>query len=297
MNVRTNPGQPSSADFRSHRQAVAAAFDRVAHGYDRHAALEQEVGRRLLERCAFTRREPECILDLGCGTGIGAAALKQKYRRARVIGLDRSVGMLDRFARRSRWRRPLSAVRGDLAALPFARATADLVFVNLADSWVPERTAVFDEYRRVLRPGGMLLFSTLGPATFRELRQAGAELSAPEFPDLLEIGNALVAAGFREPVMDRESLTVQYPDLDAMARELQMTGAALLVAGGPERAPDDPAWRAAWEPLRVAGQYPVSYEIVYGAAFGPEEGQPRRTKGGEEATFSVDSLLKSRPIR
>lgn len=298
MDDRMNPDPAGSADYRSHRRAVAAAFDHAAGEYDRHAALEQEVGRRLLERCAFSRREPQDILDLGCGTGAGAEALKRRYRRARVVGLDVSQGMLKQFARRSRWLRPLAAVRGDITALPIAGAAADLVFANLADPWVSDRPAVFEEYRRVLRPGGMLLFSTLGPATLRELREAGGgSLVLPGFADLLEIGDALVAAGFRDPVMDMESITLQYPDLDALVRELEMTGAALLVGRWRDRAADPAAWRAAWEPLRMAGKYPVSYEIVYGTAFGPEEGQPRRTRDGEVATISVDSLLKSRPIR
>ncbi|MDX1381639.1 MAG: methyltransferase domain-containing protein, partial [Xanthomonadales bacterium] len=146
MDNRKNPDPPDSAAYRSHRRTVAAAFDRAAGDYDRHAALEQEVGRRLLERCAFSRREPQDILDLGCGTGAAAEALKQKYRRARVVGLDLSQGMLKRFARRSRWLRPLSAVRGDITALPIAGATADLVFANLSDPWVTDRSAVFEEY-------------------------------------------------------------------------------------------------------------------------------------------------------
>jgi malonyl-CoA O-methyltransferase len=297
MEDRTDPLAGSTRHL-AHRRAVAAAFDRAADRYDRHAALEQEVGRRLLERCAFSRREPERILDLGCGTGVHAAALKRRYRHAQVVGLDLSHAMLERFAQRSGWLRPLAPVRGDIAALPFARATADLIFANLVDSWLPDRSALLDEYRRVLRAGGMLLFSTFGPATFRELREAvGPGLSLPEFPDVMEIGDALVAAGFREPVVDMESITLQYRDPEAIVRELESTGAAQLIGGWGRAAADTAAWRAAWEPLRTAGKCPVSFEIVYGTAFGPEEGQPRRTQRGEEATFSVDNLLKSRPIR
>lgn len=284
----------------SRRQLLAGKFDRLADRYDRYAALEQEVGQRLIERCAFSRREPERILDLGCGTGAGAAALKQKYRRAQVIGLDLAGGMVSRLRRRSRWRRPIFGVTGDIAALPFARATADLIHANLVDCWVPDRSALFDEYRRVLRPDGMLLFTTFGPGSLRELREAvqgaGTGLVFPALPDLLVIGDALIASGFSEPVMDMETITLDYPGLDEMVEELEATGTALLIGGWEAWVSDARAMDAARESLRTADRYPLSFEIVYGTAFGPGEGQPRRTGRGEEATFSVDSLLRSRPI-
>lgn len=294
-------GSQQSDAAASLRQRIGDAFDRVADRYDDHAALEEEVGRRLLERCEYCRRLPERIFDLGCGTGVAAEALKRRYRRARVIGLDLAPAMLARLRRRSSLLRPLSGVCGDIAALPFARATADLLFANLVHHWAPDSSAVFDEYRRVLRPEGLLLFSTFGPGTLREVRQAGAtggaDLTLPEFPDLLEIGDALVASGFSEPVMDTETITLQYPRVDAMLRELEATGTALLVGGWHRWAAGGSGLEAAWEPLCSGGRYPLSYEIVYGTAYGPGEGQPRRTAGGEVATFSVDSLLKSRRVR
>lgn len=277
------------------------AFDGIARHYDRHAALEQEVGRRLLERCAFSRREPERILDLGCGTGATAEALKRQYRRAEVIGLDLAPAMLAGLKRRSGFLRPLRAVCGDVAALPFARSSADLLFANLVDYWVPDRGAVFDEYRRVLRPGGLLLFSTFGPATLGELREAaaaaGAAITLPKFPDLLEIGDALVAAGFSEPVMDMEIITLQYRGIGDLVAELEGTGSAWLADGWDQWTADAAALESAWAGLRTDGRYPLGFEIVYGTAFGPAEGQPRRTADGDVATFSVDSLLKSRRIR
>jgi malonyl-CoA O-methyltransferase len=217
-----------------------------------------------------------------------------------VIGVDVSPAMLAGLRRRSSLLRPLRGVCGDVAALPFPRGSADLLFANLVNFWSPQPAALFDEYRRVLRPDGMLLFTTLGPGTFWQLREAWAsvdpEVRVPDFADILEVGDALMTAGFREPVMDREVITLQYPRLAAMAEELEATAVSLLIPGW-ER------WRAQWErleaaysPLLTAGRYPLSYEIVYGTAFGPQEGQPRRTAGGDVVTFSVDSLLKSRPM-
>lgn len=274
-----------------------AVFDRAAGRYDDFAALYQEVGRRLLERCDHARREPLRILDLGCGTGLAAADLKRKYRKAQVIGVDRSMAMLARQRGRSSILRPLRGVCGDIGALPFPRACADLLFANLAVPWAAERSRVFDEFRRLLRPGGLLLFSTFGPSTLRELERLGAGLELPEYPDLLAIGDELVAAGFREPVMDMERITLEYRSLDDLVGEVEATGTALLVGHWDSWASDPAARETARELLHREGKYPLGFEVVYGTAFGPEEGQPRRTAGGEEATFSVDSLLKSRRIR
>lgn len=279
---------------------VRETFNRVADCYDQHAALEQEVGRRLLERCGFQRRQPQRILDLGCGTGAGCEALKRQFRRAQVIGLDAAPAMLIHLRRRASLLRPLRPVCGDIARLPFARASLDLLFSNMALHWSPDLTALFDECRRVLQPDGMLLFATLGPGSLTELveawDEAGSSPALAMLPDLMQVGDALMAAGFREPVMDTERIIVQYSGLAALKRELECTGMSGLIGGWS-------AWQTLRQPLeralesrQVDGRIPVTFEIVYGTAFGPPEGQPRRTADGEIATFSVDSLLRSRPM-
>jgi malonyl-CoA O-methyltransferase len=280
---------------------IRSVFDRVAEEYDRHAAFEQEVCTRLLERCDFHRQPPRRIVDLGCGTGGASLALKRMFRQAQVIGLDAAPAMLRCMRRRSTLLRPLRAVCADMSELPFARHSVDLLFSNLASHWAADPGLLFDEFRRVLRPDGMLLFSTLGPDTLCELRDAWAAVdpavAMTRFPDLLEVGDALVAAGFKEPVMDVERITLHYPSVTAMARELEHTGTSLLVQGWAGWRSDRQRLEEAFAPRLVDGKYPLSYEVVCGAAFGPPEGQPRRTSGGDVATFSVDSLLKSRPMR
>jgi malonyl-CoA O-methyltransferase len=276
--------------------AIREGFNRVADRYDRHAALEQEVCARLLERCQFLRHPPQRILDLGCGTGAGSRALKKQFRRAQVIGLDSAQAMLSEFKRRSSLLSPIRPVCADVRGLPFAAQSLDLLFSSLVNHWVLDLRSLFDEYRRVLRPDGMLLFATFGPGTLAELHEGraasdGAAAFLP-LPDLMVIGDALMAAGFGGPVMDMETITVTYRSQEAMVRELESTGTAMLLnlwdklAANPERA------RASAD-----DKLQLTYEIIYGAAYGPAEGQPRRTEQGEVATFSVDSLLKSRPLR
>jgi malonyl-CoA O-methyltransferase len=281
--------------------AMRLTFDRFAGIYDEHAALEQEVGRRLLERLEFHRLAPRRILDLGCGTGQTSAGLKARFRKAQVIGLDISRMMLRQLQGRSALLRPLRAVCADFAALPLPDRSSELVISNLALQWSFDLESLFTEIRRVLAPGGMLLFSTLGPTSFGELRAAlpdhGALQSGREFADILDVGNALVAAGFQEPVMDAERITLSYPDSRALVNELEATGSALLLSAklglaGLADLPD-----TTYQQLNVDNRYPVSYEVVYGAAFGPDEGQPRKTAQGDVATFSVESLKKSRKTR
>ena len=280
---------------------VRETFNRAAARYDRHAALEQEVGKRLLERCAHSRREPRYILDLGCGTGTASVALKKMFRRARVVGVDSAAGMLSRARRRASLLRPVGVVCADLSALPFARDSADLLFSNLAIHWSPDAAALFSEFRRILQPDGMLLFSTLGPATLRELREASARLAdgrhIPEFPDLMEVGDGLVAGGFGEPVMDMEIITVQYPSLEALMLELDSTGMSLLVPGWKFLLERRDELESAFSPGPPGGNCSVTYEIVYGTAYGPGEGQPVRTPDGDTATLSVEGLLRSRRMR
>ena len=283
----------------SNHQFIRDRFEQIAGRYEQHAALEQEVCTRLLERTVFNLSSPLQILDLGCGTGTGSAQLKRTFRKAQVVGMDTSLAMLSQVRRKSSMLRPLKAVCGDIGALPFAARSADMVFSNLASYWCPEPMAMFAEFRRVMRPDGMLLFSTFGPATMNELGEAWAgvdeEVELPVFPDLLEIGNALVAAGFREPVMDREMITLNYPQLDALFDELEATGTSLLVHGWERWKTARMELKQAYAPMLRDGKYPLSFEVVYGTAFGPRDGQPMKTPGGDVATFSVDSLRRSRP--
>ena len=298
--MHMSDNDPAAAAAPPELRAVRERFDSLAERYDQHAALEQEVCLRLLERCEFSRLQPTRVLDLGCGTGAAAAALKRRYRKAQVIGVDASPAMLAGLRRRSSLLRPLLGVCADVAALPFPPGSADLLFANLVNFWSPQPAALFDEYRRVLRPDGMLLFTTLGPGTFWQLREAWAsvdrKVTLPTFADILEVGDALMAAGFREPVMDTDIITLQYPRFGAMAEELEATAISLLIPGWERWREQLSQLEAAYAPLLTGGRYPLSYEIVYGTAFGPQEGQPRRTSDGDVVTFSVDSLLKSRPM-
>jgi malonyl-CoA O-methyltransferase len=282
------------------RHAVRASFDRAADSYDAHAVLQQEVGRRLLERVEYQRDPPRWVLDVGCGTGQAARALQERFPGAGVVALDWSTGMLRQVAVGAGAAAP-KALCADMQNLPLASRSIDLVFSNLAAQWSPDPERLFAELRRVLRPGGLMLFSTFGPDTLIELRSAwsaadgGAHVN--DFIDLHDLGDLLVGLGFAEPVMDMDLITLEYPDVRSMMRELKAIGArnsALDRRSGLTGKGRLRAMLAAYESFKRGDRYPATWEVIYGAAFGPAEGQPLRSAEGEVAEFSLEALRASR---
>jgi malonyl-CoA O-methyltransferase len=272
-------GDPYQLD----RGRVRASFDAAAGDYDAVAVIQAEVRRRLLERLDLFRIRPKRILDVGCGTGRGAHALLKRYRGATLLALDLAPRMLEATRRQRPWFRRLDAVCADAAALPVADASADLVFSNLMLQWCDAPDRVFAEFHRVLRPGGLVLFTSFGPDTLKELRAAWRaaddHVHVSRFVDMHDLGDALVRAGFGQPVMDVEHVTVTYPDVRSLMRDLKTMGARNATAGrsrgltGKQRLA---AVEAQYEALRHEGRLPSTWEIVYGHAWAsaPPAGRP-----------------------
>ncbi len=279
-------------------RVVRRTFDRVASLYDGHAALEQEVASRLLERLEFHRLTPQRIVDLGCGTGQASASLKSRFRKAEVIGLDSSHAMLAQLRRRSGvLRRFEGGVRG-YVRIAAGGSILRVAVLQPGDALVPGSGFIcLPNFRRVLAPRGDVVIQQFWPG-FTEgiesgLGRSGWDSTNMEFVDILQLGDALLAAGFQEPVMDAERITVSYPDIDSLVRELEATGTSGFLQGRTSLAEAKDSLDKAYEPFRIEGRYPVTYEIIYGIAFGPREGQPRKTPQGDVVTFSVESLKKS----
>lgn len=265
---------------------VRASFDAAAGRYDAVAVLQAEVRARLLERLDLFRMTPTRILEAGCGTGHGARALLQRYRRAGLVALDLAPAMLQATRARRPWLRRLDPVCADAAAVPLADSSVDLVFSNLMLQWSNQPDRVFAEFRRVLRPGGLLLFSTFGPDTLKELRAAwraaDGHTHVSRFIDMHDLGDALIRAGLGGPVMDMEVLTLTYTDARSLMRDLKSMGAHNATAGrsrgltGRRRLA---AMEAEYERWRDAdGRLPASWEVVYGHAWAGE-GPPRGNAG------------------
>lgn len=275
--------------FQIDKRKVRSAFDAAAADYEQHAVLQQEVLRRLLERLDLIRLQPRRVIDLGCGPGDSLRPLARRYRRARIAGLDLSPMMAARARSRGRWPRRPWAVCADMERLPLADRSFDLAVSAAALQWVNDLDGVFAEVRRTLSPGGLWLFATFGPDTLRELRAAFAAVDAAGTPhvnafmDMHDIGDALVRAGFADPVMDQETLTLTYPDFRSLLRDLRRIGVRNALAGraqglfGPRRLQAaEAAYRKEFAPEE---RLHATWEVVYGHAWVPDAPPPSAVPG------------------
>ncbi len=279
------------------RTRLRRAFERAAASHDQAAFLHREVGQRLLERLDLLKQRPETILDVGCGVGQITVALMKKYRKARVIGLELAPAMVALARQRAPWLRTLHGAVAEPEALPLPTASCDLIFSNLALPWALDLDRVFTEFQRVLKPGGALFFSTLGPDTLSELRRGWAAADGYNhvnaFLDMHDVGDALLRARLAEPVMDVERLILTYLDVNRLMRDLKALGAGNVTAGRPRGLTGKGrlrAMQAAYEQCRRAdGLLPVSCEVIYGHAWGPLPSKSR-PRAGEPAFFPLSRL-------
>jgi malonyl-CoA O-methyltransferase len=273
---------------RPDKRAVRRSFSRAASSYDEHAVLQREVGERLLQHLDPIRIAPRRVVDLGCGTGAAFDALRKRYPDAPLVGIDLALPMLQRARARSPWwRRALSSTPllacADAERLPLAAGCAGLAFSNLLLQWC-EPAAIFAEAARVLETGGLFLFSTYGPDTLKELRAAfaaaGPGAHVNDFVDMHDLGDALVAAGFADPVMEMETITLEYSTLEALAADLRGGGGHNVLPGRARGLGGREAWRrmvGRYEAMRRGGALPATYEVVYGHAW---RVAPRRAADG-----------------
>jgi malonyl-CoA O-methyltransferase len=214
------------------KRAFAAAADR----YDEYAVLQREIGERLLAHLDFTKLAPRRILDIGCGTGYFTALLHSRFPRADIVAVDIAEAMVrttrGRTGRRWPWQGRRHALCADGCHLPLTGESFDLVCSNLTMQWVAEPPRMLREMRRVLAPGGLMLFSTFGRRTLQELRQSLASIEHARaglvlpFPDVTDLGNALMELAVELPVTDTDLFTLTYPDPMALVRELKGIGAS-----------------------------------------------------------------------
>jgi len=279
-----NPGFPLD------KRQLRRSFELAASTYDRAAALQREICARALERLDLVSIAPALILDAGGGTGFAAEGLSRRYPRATVVEFEIAPAMLQ--AARSRlphWKKWIGRRRelficGDNEHMPVRTGTVGMLWSNLAFQWANDLPRVFSECQRVLQPGGLLSFTTLGPDTLKELRRAFAGdtggVHVHRFYDLHDIGDMLIQAGFADPVMDMEHLILTYADVKTLMRELKAMGAQNVAIGRSRgltgrRTLEELSRR--YEEMRRDGRLPATFEVVYGHAWKPE---PRRGPSG-----------------
>jgi malonyl-CoA O-methyltransferase len=278
---------------------VAASFGAASRSYDAAAWLQTAVREELLSRLDLLRTPPRAVLDLGAGTGHAAAAIKRRFRRAAVTAADIAEPMLQQARRHSRFWRPIRCVQADARALPFPDASFDLVFSNLMLQWLAPPDAALAEVRRVLRPGGLLLLSSIGPETLQELRAAWAAadggVHVNEFIDMHDLGGALGRASFMEPVLDVDRHLRHYPDPGALMRELKALGAHNVDSRRARGLTGRQAFgrmQAAYETRRTPRGLPATWQVVYAAAWAGESRGDDQADDGE-TLISLDQLRSS----
>jgi malonyl-CoA O-methyltransferase len=277
---------------------VAASFGAASRRYDAAAWLQGAARAELLSRLELLRAPPGAVLDLGAGTGLAAREIKRRYRRAAVTVADIAAPMLDVARRHSRFWRPIRCVQADAQSLPFEDASFDLVFSNLMLQWLTPPDAALTEMRRVLKPGGLLLATSFGPETLRELRAAwqAADMGVHvnEFIDVHDLGSALARAGFAEPVLDVDRHLNHYDDARALMSELKAIGAHNMDARRARGLTGRRAFarmESAYEAMRMPAGLPATWQVVYAVAWSPESRDARQQGGAPgEARISLAEL-------
>lgn len=280
-----------------------ASFGRAAETYDAAAILQKQVREEMLSRLDLVKLNPQTILDAGCGTGLASHALQKRFTKSQVVSLDFALPMLQK----TRSTNPNNGLIGqvknllggakqnllcaDIESLPLANASVGLVWSNLAIQWCNDLDAALQEFHRVLQPESLLMFSTFGPDTLKELRVAtsahNGSTSVSRFLDMHDIGDAMVRAGFSAPVLDVERFTLTYDDVKSVMRDLKSIGAhnatdgrarGLLGRGFLQNL------EANYEQFRVDGKLPTTFEVVYGHAWRGQD-KPKFDDGVSPVTF------------
>ena len=274
------------------RRRLRALHGQAARTFAQADFLHRRLREELLSRLDFVALEPRRVLDLGCGPGAAFAGLEGHFPDASLIGIDHAPAMLQAAGAT----RALQLC-GDAHRLPLPDGSIDLVFCNLTLAYCPDPVPVLAEIRRVLAEPGLVLFSTLGPDTLVELREAWAPLGdhthIVRFPDMHDLGDLVVRAGLAEPVLDRESLTLSYPNLAALRAELRAVGSINRTAGRNQGLTGREKGRrmlSALEPCRDAdGRLSLTVEVVCGQGWA---GAPAGRRAGPETSVPVDQITR-----
>lgn len=281
------------------RSAMRQAFDKAAPFYEAAAVLQKEVAIRLVEKMDVMTLKPSLILDAGSGTGYVSRLVAQRFPKARITALDISKNMLieakQQRSLKQRWNKQFQYLNAEVENLPLADNSVELIISGLTLQWCQDLNKVFAEFRRVLAPGGLLLFSSFGPDSLKELRQSWAQVDelphVNNFIDMHEVGDAILKSGFSDPVMDMEILTVTYKDVKTVMRDLKQIGAHNVMLGRSHHITGKNKLQAmiqAYENFRVDDLIPVTHEIVYGHAWVPEKKEmPENKENSKRVDFKV----------
>ena len=295
------------------RTHIKQHFSHAAPTYDEAAILQKTVAERVDERLALTTIEPKVVVDIGAGTGLLTEKVIPRYPQANILAIDLSLEMLKQAQQRlkkpkfnwlpeSVWQTSsATTLNADAYCLPLKDGCVDLLVSNLMLQWCDDLDSVFAEFRRVLRPEGLIMFTTFGPDTLKELKQAwavadGVDAHVNQFVDMHDIGDALIRNGFGQPVMDVEHFTLTYDKPMGVLKDLKAIGATNASLNRNKGMMGKQRFHTmleAYEGLRSEGKIPATYEVVHGHAWAAQEviKGPNRDRTGL-VEISLDAFSK-----
>jgi malonyl-CoA O-methyltransferase len=254
---------------------VRANFDRVAGRFERADFVHRAAADGLMQRMQPMTVAPKLVVDLGSALGAGSRLLARRFPRARILSIDLSAPMLSKARQSDGWFSKLRQLQADARQLPLATGSVDCLFANLLLPWIDDLPGCLREIARVLRKDGVFLFSTAGPASLAEIRDAwrriDSGLHVHHFPDMHNLGDALVHAGLGDPVLDVDYLSVTYRDTEAIFADLAAAGARNSLCDRRHTLTGKGRVARFREQLRhgaIDGIIELKLELVYGHAFG-----------------------------
>ena len=254
---------------------IRRRFERAAHTFDNADFVHTATRNGLLQRIEPLLIDAHTVVDLGCATGAAARPLKKRFPKARLVGVDFAWDMVRTANTRKSWFTRSAFVQADARALPFANESVDVVFSNQLLPWIANPDEVFTEVARVLRKGGVFAFATLGPDSLLEISRAWREIDdghhVSRFPDMHNLGDGLVNAGLRDPVLDVDRLTVSYESTDALLADLSAAGARNTLRDRTRTLTGKRKFQgmlAALECATVDGKIAVELELVFAHCWG-----------------------------
>jgi len=274
------------------------SFNRAAITYDSYSILQDTISDNLIDRLKIIKLNPLDILDLGCGTGTNGLNLRKQYKKSRIINYDFSENML----REARLKQklfildkinlsPYSYICADIEAIPLKGNSLDLVWSSSTLQWCNELDLVFNQVKKILKPGGLFIFSTFGPNTLNELREITENLfnekTTSTFIDMHNVGDLLMHSGFSDPVLDVENFTMTYKEVDKLFMDIKSIGATngnVSKNRGLSGRSFTKKIVEKYEAYRNNNLLPASYEVIYGHAWNipktTSEYQPIKFKDG-----------------
>ena len=257
--------------------AVKKSFERAAKSYNYAAILHKEVLSRLLQRLDCIRHQPRAVIDIGCGTGNAVAGLQKRYSGSKIVGLDLAFSMLKESKKQYGLLRKKRVVNADMEKMPFADNSFDMLFSSLALQWVNDLGATFKEFARIGSRGSLLMFTTLGPGTLKELRESWSEIDQKphvhQFIDMHDIGDALMASGFSAPVVDAENIRLEFQEFKHLFEDLKNTGASNADKNRSRGLMTPAKFKRLENHYRQLGfeqgKFIASYDFIYGHAWLP----------------------------